>query len=191
MNEVIEGSGNVFADLGMPNPEERQMRSALLYELHTILKARKLRKDAAAKLLELPAPVAADLLKGKFVDLPLAQLLTLLVRLNRDGTPSAVATFTLARIVNVLVTDDTLSVDLEDGRTVSVPIGWYPRLAYGTPAERANFQISGAGYGIHWPDLDEDLGVAGLLLGQRSTESPTSFERWLQRREQKECQNAA
>ena len=108
-----------------------------------------------------------------------------------NGTPSAVATFTPARIVNVIVTDDTLSVDLEDGRTVSVPIGWYPRLAYGTPAERANFQIIGAGYGIHWPDLDEDLGVEGLLLGQRSTESPTSFERWLQRREQKERQNPA
>jgi hypothetical protein len=93
--------------------------------------------------------------------------------------------------VNVLVTDDTLSVDLEDGRTLSVPIGWYPRLAYGTPAERANFRISGAGYGIHWPDLDEDLGVEGLLFGKRSTESPASFERWLQRRRQKQPQDAA
>ena len=104
-----------------------------------------------------------------------------------NGTLSALR---LARVVNVLVTDDTLSIDLEDGRTVSVPIGWYPRLAYGTPAERANFQIIGAGYGIHWPDLDEDLGVEGLLLGKRSAESPASFERWLQRREQKERQNA-
>jgi hypothetical protein len=84
--------------------------------------------------------------------------------------------------LNVEVTDDTLSVDLEDGRTVSVPIGWYPRLATGTPAERANLQISGAGYGVHWPDLDEDIGVEGLLLGKRSSESATSFERWLQRR---------
>ncbi|MEW5767567.1 MAG: DUF2442 domain-containing protein [bacterium] len=108
-----------------------------------------------------------------------------------NGTPSAVVTPTLYRVVNVMVTDDTLSVDLEDGRTVSVPIGWYPRLAYGTPAERANFQISGAGYGIHWPDLDEDLGIEGLLLGKRSTESPTSFERWLQGREQKKYQRAA
>ncbi|MGQ9630916.1 MAG: DUF2442 domain-containing protein [bacterium] len=66
--------------------------------------------------------------------------------------------------------------------TTSVPVGWYPRLAHGTPAERANFKISGAGYGIHWPDLDEDIGVAGLLLGKKSTESPASFERWLQRR---------
>ncbi|HRJ41396.1 MAG TPA: DUF2442 domain-containing protein [Caldilineaceae bacterium] len=80
------------------------------------------------------------------------------------------------------VTDDTLSVDLEDGRTISVPIGWYSRLPYATPAERSQWQISGAGYAIHWPALDEDLGAEGLLLGQRSTESPASFERWLQRR---------
>ena len=88
------------------------------------------------------------------------------------------------RAVGVSVTDDTLSVDLEDGRTIAVPIGWYPRLAHGTAAERANFQISGAGYGIHWPDLDEDIGVEGLLLGKRSSESPESFERWLRRRPQ-------
>jgi hypothetical protein len=83
----------------------------------------------------------------------------------------------------VSVTEDTLSVDLEDGRTISVPIGWYPRLAYGTQTERSNFQISGAGYGIHWPDLDEDIGVEGLLFGRRSTESPASFEQWLMQRE--------
>lgn len=99
-----------------------------------------------------------------------------------NGTSSAAVTLTLTRIVHVTVTEDTLSVDLEDGRTISVPIGWYPRLAHATPAERANFQISGAGYGVHWPDLDEDIGVDGLLLGKKSTESPTSFERWLQRR---------
>jgi hypothetical protein len=86
------------------------------------------------------------------------------------------------RIVAVNVSDDTLSIDLEDGRSIAVPIGWYPRLAHGTTEERATFQISGAGYGIHWPDLDEDIGVEGLLLGKKSTESPTSFARWLQRR---------
>ena len=85
-------------------------------------------------------------------------------------------------IVGVVVTDDTLSVDLEDGRTIAVPIGWFPRLAYGTSEERANFQISGAGYGIHWPDLDEDIGVEGLLLGKRSMESHASLARWLARR---------
>jgi Protein of unknown function (DUF2442) len=63
-----------------------------------------------------------------------------------------------------------------------VPIGAYPRLAHGTPAERANMQINGAGYGLHWPELDEDIGVDGLLLGKKSTESAATFERWLQRR---------
>ena len=99
-----------------------------------------------------------------------------------NGTLSV--TLTLARIVHVTVTDDMLSVDLEDGRTIAVPIGWYPRLAYGTPAERSNFQISGAGYGIHWPDLDEDIGVEGLLLGKKSSESQASFGRWLQHRQE-------
>jgi hypothetical protein len=93
--------------------------------------------------------------------------------------------------LTVAVTDDTLSVDLEDGRTVSVPIGWYPRLAHGTATERANLQISGAGYGVHWPDLDEDIGVEGLLLGKRSSESPASLDRWLQRRREKQPQDAA
>ena len=68
----------------------------------------------------------------------------------------------LARVLKVEVTDDTLSIDLEDGRSVSVPIEWYPRLPNGTPAKRANLQISGAGYGVHWPDLGEDIGVEEL-----------------------------
>jgi hypothetical protein len=97
------------------------------------------------------------------------------------GTSVAV-TLSLPRVMNVSVTDDTLSVDLEDGRTVSVPIGWYPRLAHGTPAERANVQIAGAGFGLHWLDLDEDIGVEGILLGKPSTESPQSFEKWLKAR---------
>ena len=65
----------------------------------------------------------------------------------------------VSKIVDLFTKDDTLTVDLEDGRTISVPIGWYPRLAHCTPEERANWEISGAGYGIHWKDLDEDLGV--------------------------------
>ena len=92
---------------------------------------------------------------------------------------------TLARVLKVLVTDDTLSVDLEDGRTVSVPIGWYPRLASGTDSERSNFEISGAGYGVHWPDLDEDVSVAGLLAGRASGESPASLKKWLDSRGKK------
>ncbi len=102
-----------------------------------------------------------------------------------NGMDSAVITLTLPRVVSVTVTDDTLSVELEDGRTIAIPIGSYPRLAYGIPVERANFQISGAGYGIHWPDLDEDIGVEGILLGKRSTESAASLERWLQGRQKK------
>lgn len=106
-----------------------------------------------------------------------------------NGSNSVVVT--LARVLSVEVTDDTLSVDLEDGRSVSVPIGWYPRLANGTPTERANLQISGAGYGVHWPDLDEDIGVEGLLLGRHSAESALSFERWLQSRREKLPKDAA
>ncbi len=100
-----------------------------------------------------------------------------------SGTVSAVVSLALPRCIGVSVTDDTLAVDLEDGRSISVPISWYPRLAHGTPAERANFHISGAGYGIHWPDLDEDISVKGLLLGKRSSESAASLEHWLQRRQ--------
>ena len=95
---------------------------------------------------------------------------------------SATPTLVTARITNVIVTDDTLTIDLEDGRTISLPIGWYPRLAHGTSEERANWEISGAGYGIHWEDLDEDLGVEGLLLGKKSNESAESLARWLARR---------
>jgi Protein of unknown function (DUF2442) len=98
--------------------------------------------------------------------------------------PSATTAVDVPKAVQVSVTEDTLTVDLEDGRTVSVPIGWYPRLAYGTPAERANSQIVGAGYALHWPDLDEDIGVEGLVLGRKSTESASSLQRWLARRAQ-------
>lgn len=100
-----------------------------------------------------------------------------------NGTPFAVEVLTPSKILRVHIDDDTLSADLEDGRTISVPIGWYPRLAYGTPKERKNFKIIGAGYGIHWPDLDEDIGVEGLLLGKSSGESPASLQRWLSKRQ--------
>jgi hypothetical protein len=79
----------------------------------------------------------------------------------------------------VSITDDTLSVDLSDGRAISVPIAWYPRLLNGTAAERGNLQLIGAGEGIHWPDLDEDLSVEGLLAGRPSAESGQSLQRWL------------
>lgn len=69
------------------------------------------------------------------------------------------------RIADVLVTEDTLSVTLMDGRTISVPLVWYPRLLDASPEQRQNWQIAGAGYGIHWPDVDEDLSSEGLLRG--------------------------
>ncbi len=69
------------------------------------------------------------------------------------------------RVRDVRVNDDTLSVDLFDGRTITVPLAWYPRLLHATPEQRANWRIAGAGYGIHWPDLDEDLSTQGLLQG--------------------------
>ena len=90
-----------------------------------------------------------------------------------NGMPSVSPALRLVRIITVEVTDDTLAVDLEDGRSIAIPIGWYPRLAYGTVEERTNFELSGAGYGIHWPDLDEDIGVEGILLGKKSSESQT------------------
>lgn len=67
---------------------------------------------------------------------------------------------------NVLVTDDTLTVDLSDGRTISVPLAWYPRLVHGNRDERGSWQLVGRGEGIHWPDLDEDVSVEGLIAGK-------------------------
>ncbi|MDD3828010.1 MAG: DUF2442 domain-containing protein [Anaerolineae bacterium] len=82
----------------------------------------------------------------------------------------------------VTVSDDSLTVDLADGRTIIVPLVWYPRLWYGTPKERERFEIIGEGTLIHWPDLDEDLSVSGLLAGRRSGESQQSLKRWLKER---------
>jgi uncharacterized protein DUF2442 len=69
------------------------------------------------------------------------------------------------RVQDVRVTDDRLSVDLADGRTISVPLAWFPRLARATAAQRANWEICGGGYGVRWPDVDEDVSTAGLLRG--------------------------
>ncbi|MGA2442295.1 MAG: DUF2442 domain-containing protein [Tepidisphaeraceae bacterium] len=78
------------------------------------------------------------------------------------------------------VKDGTLSVDLADGRTISAPVKWFPRLFHGTPAEHANFELSFEG--IHWPDLNEDISVEGLLQGEKSGESKRSLRRWLRYR---------
>lgn len=86
-----------------------------------------------------------------------------------------------AEITDARVTDEALIVDLADGRTISVPILWFPRLAYGTLEERSNFQILRDS--IHWPDLDEDIGLSTLLLGRGVGESPQSLQRWLEQRQ--------
>nr|VFJ77605.1 MAG: Protein of unknown function (DUF2442) [Candidatus Kentron sp. FM]VFJ77636.1 MAG: Protein of unknown function (DUF2442) [Candidatus Kentron sp. FM]VFK24480.1 MAG: Protein of unknown function (DUF2442) [Candidatus Kentron sp. FM] len=80
---------------------------------------------------------------------------------------------------NVLLTEDTLTVDLSDGRTISVPLAWYPRLVYASQSERENWRLIGKGYGIHWEGIDEDISVEGLLAGKPSGESQTSFKNWL------------
>jgi hypothetical protein len=87
-----------------------------------------------------------------------------------------------AQAMHVELTEDAITVQLTDGRVISAPLVWYPRLAHGTAAERNNCQITGQGIGLHWPDLDEDISVANLLLGQRSGESQSSFKRWLESR---------
>lgn len=83
---------------------------------------------------------------------------------------------------SVRVSARALTVDLHDGRTVSVPLNWYPRLAHGSPAERQRWELIGPGVGIHWPALDEDISVDGLLRGLPSGESEESFARWLNSR---------
>lgn len=87
-----------------------------------------------------------------------------------------------ARAVNVKVSRQALAVDLSDGRTVLVPLAWYPRLLHGTSQERNHWRLIGMGEGVHWPDLDEDISVEGILAGLPSGESQTSFKNWLARR---------
>jgi hypothetical protein len=78
-----------------------------------------------------------------------------------------------------------MTVQLHDGRVISVPIEWYPRLSHGTDKERGNWQLIGRGDGIRWPDLDEDLSVDGLLAGRRSGETERSFNKWLEARKKR------
>jgi len=91
----------------------------------------------------------------------------------------------LPRATAVATTDDSLTVDLSDGRTISVPLGWYPRLAHGTAAERSDWRFLGQGTGIHWPQLDEDISVESLIAGKSSGESQRSFAKWLEQRSEK------
>jgi hypothetical protein len=82
----------------------------------------------------------------------------------------------------VAVGEDSLTVELADGRTIAVPLAWFPRLLHATPAELANWRLIGSGEGIHWPELDEDISVASLLAGRRSSETSDSLRRWLDAR---------
>ncbi len=87
-----------------------------------------------------------------------------------------------ALIRNISVSDEALTADLADGKTIIVPLAWFPRLPHGTPDERSHWRIIGGGEGIHWPDLDEDLSVESLLAGRGSQETQESLRGWLERR---------
>ncbi len=98
------------------------------------------------------------------------------------------STLTLAsspRAVTVEISDEILTVSLDDGRVVSVPISWYPRLSNALPEHRAVWEFIGRGHGIHWPELDEDISVENVLVGQPSGEGAASFAKWKRWYEQK------
>ncbi|MBN1901616.1 DUF2442 domain-containing protein [Candidatus Sumerlaeota bacterium] len=88
----------------------------------------------------------------------------------------------LPKAINISVTRDTLSLDLIDGRTISVPLEWFPRLVHATIKERNNWRLIGKNEGIHWEDIDEDISIEGLLAGRTSGESQESFNKWLEQR---------
>jgi hypothetical protein len=98
----------------------------------------------------------------------------------RDGMTTLAIRIDLPYAENVIITEDTLNVDLSDGRTISVPLNWFPRLLHATQKQRNNWRLIGRGHGIHWDDIDEDISVEGLIAGQPSGESQTSFKKWLQ-----------
>ena len=85
-------------------------------------------------------------------------------------------------VQNATVTEESLTVELSDGRVISVPLAWYPRLVHATPDERSRWRLIGQGEGIHWPDLDEDISVENIVLGKPSGESQRSLQRWLSQR---------
>jgi hypothetical protein len=100
----------------------------------------------------------------------------------KENTSTLVLEVRTATVKHVEVTEDSLVVDLADGRTTSVPLAWYPRLLHAVPEERGNWRLIGEGEGIHWPDLDEDVSVENILFGRPSQESQESFRRWLEAR---------
>ena len=90
--------------------------------------------------------------------------------------------FTLVRATSVSLTQDIITVELSDGRAISAPVAWYPRLLHATQAERKHWRLVGDGEGIHWPDLDEDVSVGQLIAGSPSGESQRSLKRWIEAR---------
>src|SRR6266446_2954609 len=97
----------------------------------------------------------------------------------RVGMSSSTVESREALATGVTISEDTLSVELADGRTIAAPLAWYPRLVHATAEERSSWRLIGGGRGIHWPALDEDVSVANLLAGQPSAESQRSFKKWL------------
>ncbi|MEX2171459.1 MAG: DUF2442 domain-containing protein [Pirellulales bacterium] len=83
---------------------------------------------------------------------------------------------------SIRFSEDSMTVHLDDGRALSIPLPWYPRLLHGTTQERERYELIGDGEGIHWPELDEDISIEGLLAGRRSAESDTSLSDWLEKR---------
>ena len=96
--------------------------------------------------------------------------------------PTSMVKIEVPNAETVIVTEDTLSVDLSDGRTISVPLAWFPRLLHATQEERKNWRRIGQGQGIQWEDIDEDISVEGLLAGRPSGESQASLNKWLEGR---------
>ena len=86
-------------------------------------------------------------------------------------------------IQEVCFLENSISVLLDDGRTITVPLAWYPRLYHATLAERNHYELIGDGEGIHWPDLDEDISAEGIIAGRRSKESQNSLKKWLEKRQ--------
>ena len=97
----------------------------------------------------------------------------------RHGMNISAIEIEIPKAEDVRVTEDTLSVDLSDGRAISVPLEWFARLAHATAEERNNWRLIGRGFGIHWENIDEDISVEGLLAGKPSGESQKSFKKWL------------
>jgi hypothetical protein len=91
----------------------------------------------------------------------------------------------IPEVMNLLLTDDTLSVDLSDGCSISVPVAWFPRLLHSSEQERNNWRLIGRGQEIHWENIDEDISIEGLLVGRPSGESQKSFKKWLAIRSEK------